>query len=453
MARDEFLCHMQRRGARRASGFYQTVEGGSELLGLVAGQLESNFVQNLEVARYTHPDQICYIGHSNGWWDPPKTERAAAMAFYLNTKLDLIRLTPGVMEIVRARRWLAPWLYHSRFMDTLGLTVTSPRIKAALHFHQARLSDALIATFMNWEKVEGQLATIEVGRYVDPSRARAYLVTQGAEPAAVEPLSREDSRWTFEIPASPVSAVLILPKPDMALPVVQAEQRNARMLVRVFDPAVRPNRLFQLSVATREARFKRQAELGDTDDAFALRTPPAGPGGAVPAVYGRELGYEDYAGLTQRAHAQITLRDGALSLTTRALVAPHFADPDFEGEQFDATEAHTGTRSLKLPPGKSSLTFFPLELIPGHRYRIGLWVKRIEAGGDVYANVHHHLTNQAHAFGHGAKPNEWVRIETLFDMEPGRDQPHLYLYNWGNSTQPAWFDSVRVEDLGPTPPK
>jgi len=434
MARYRFLLDTQKLGARVSPGFYQIVEGGSELLGLVAGQLESNFVKNLEVARYTHPDQVYYVGHSNGWWTSPKCHLAACMAFYLNTKFDLIRLWPNIMAVVRCRRWFAPWLYHSRFMDHIGLSLTTSKIKGALHVHRSSTGDALIATFMNWQRIQGERATIDLRRHIGENDARAYLVTQDTVPEALP-----GGKRTFDIPASPVCAVLFLADPSRARPVVQAWQAAAKQRVQVFDPSGK-KRNFKMRFKTAEARLK-----GNQGSDLVVLSPSL-----PPATYGEDFEYVQYEKLSQRVHAAITLTDGDLTLQTRSLVKPHFADPDFEDERFDATEAHTGQRSLKITPA-GKLRHFPLELIPGHRYRVSVWVKRLETVGQVYANVHRHRANVSHAFGGRLKPNEWTKIETTYDMKHGVTQPHLYLYNWQGTTKPAWFDTVEVVDLGETP--
>ena len=451
MARLAFLRDMQKKGSAVAPGFYQTVEGGSELLGLVAGQLESNFVANLEVARYTHPNQIYYIGHSNGWWTHPKTHLAACMAFRLNTKMDIIMVShPAVMEVVRCRRWFAPWLNRAEFKDTDGMTLSSPEVKGALHC--AADGDALAATFMNWQRIRGQKAEIDLGRYFSRRDAvETFLVRQGEEPLRLDSLPRrEQLQVFFEIPSSPVSAMLFLSKPEKAEPVVQAQQLDRRVVVRVFDPSGR-RRSFRARIETAEAKFKAQPELGDKDGEFIIQSPEPAEGEKPPVMFGRAIEIDGYEQLTKRLHADITLTEGRLTLKTRALVMPYFPDPDFEDPTFDAAEAHTGKRSLKIEPG--GLRFFPLELVPGRRYRISVWAKRIEAVGGVYANVHHHLTNTAHTFGHGPKPNEWQKIETVYEMKAGTDQPALYLYNWEKATKPAWFDTVKVEDIGPAASK
>lgn len=448
MARYDFLRRIQKLGRRESQGFYQLVEGGSELLGLMAGQLESNFVKDLEVGRYTHPDQIYYIGHSNGWWTPPKTHLAACRAFYLNTKLDLIRLTPKVMEVVRCRRWLAPWLYRSRFADTLGLRIPHRQVHGALHVYRDGRGDALIATFMNWQAVGGVRAEIDVGRYLaNASQVQAFVVTQTREPVSVSLASTGSGARVFEVPSEPVSAVLLLAKPVRAVPVVQASQEEARLRIRVFDPARRP-RLLTARVVTEEAVLAAEPTLGDTRGQHVISNLSICRDGWGPVMFGRDLEYEDYESLVERRHADVFLTGPGVRLRARALVAPRLADPGFEASHCDASEAHSGSRSLCLPP-TAQLTHFPLTLIPGHRYRVSLWVKRQEAKGDVYANVHHHLSNTSHVFGHGVKPGAWTRIETTYVMKEGMDQPHLYLYNWHGTSLPVWYDTVRIEDLGP----
>jgi hypothetical protein len=445
MARYEFLRRMQDLGERQTEGFYQIVEGGSELLGLQAGQLQSNFVKNLEVGRYTHPDQVYYIGHSNGWWNPPKTHLAACMAFYLNTKLDLIRLHPEVMEVVRTRRWFAPWLYHSRFMDTLGLSISDGAVKGALHQFGRGRDRAILVTFMNWQSVGGAKAAVDLERYL-PRRSRAvgFVVTQGVEPRPAD-LDFSGAAVTLDVPTSPVSAYLILADPRRAAPVAQAWQADTALHIRVFDPAGEA-RTLNATVDTAEARFVVVPELGDRDDRFILRSDDAAADN--PVMFGRALRIQDYSDLEWRRHADILLRGRGVRLQTRALIAPYFEDPDFESERYDTDEAHTGKRSLKLTPS-ARLSHFPLNLVPGRRYRVSVWVKRLEKKGGVYANIHHHKTNSSHIFGHGAPVGEWHRLETTYTMKAGSDQPHLYLYNWQGATQPVWYDSVQVEDLGP----
>ena len=452
MARYRFLLDMQKKGEKHAPGFYQTVEGGSELLGLAAGQLQSNFVQNLEVGRYTHPEQIYYVGHSNGWWTPPKTHRAACMAFYLNTKMDIIRLTPKVAQVVRCRRWFAPWLYHSRFLDDVGLAVSHPKVKGALHVYRSRAGDALLVTFMNWQGITDVTATVEVSRYLNNRRRlEAFLVRQGELPSLLEPSAIADQGvWTFDVPAAPVSAVLFLERPDRATPVVQARQYEASQLVEVFDPA-RKQRNFRIHLDTHEATFRPDPDAGDGANDFRLSNTPDAEGGPTPVTYSRTIEYVEYANLKQLRHIDITLEDRPLKLAARSLATPLLIDPDFEREMFDPAEAHSGKRSLKIVP-PNGLRHFPLELVPGHRYRISLWLKKLEKKGSVCANVHHHLSNEHHHFAHVATLGEWSRAETTFLMRKGKDQPHLYLYNWQGTTQPVWFDNVKVEDLGPPEP-
>ncbi len=452
MARYRFLLDMRKLGVRRAPGFYQTVEGGSELLGLVAGQLESNFVKNLEVARYTHPDQLYYVGHSNGWWNPPRTHLAVCMAFWLNTKLDLIRTTPKVMQVVRTRRWLAPWLYRSRFMDRQGMDLSNPKIRGALHVHKGRNgAGALVATFMNWQAISGEEASISVGDYLSADSATAaFFVVQGRAPAPLpRSCRRSDGRWVVAVSAAPVSAVLFLSRHASAVPVLQAVLEEEAVVLRVFDPA-RKERRFALSIETEEAAFRLASETAPGRGVWQLNA--AGdeePGGAV--TFARTVPIVRYENLRWRRHARITLRDGALRLQGRVLIAPRFEDPGFEAEQYDNTEAKSGLRSLKLMP-ENKLWHAPLALVPGHRYRVSLWIKRLENQGNVYANIHHHLINKSHVFGSRPEPGEWRRVETTFRMEKGLDQPHLYVYNWQGTTKPVWYDDVRVEDLGEEEP-
>lgn len=439
MARLRWLQKMQEKGTAVRPGFYQIVECGSELLGLAAGQLQSNFLRNLEVARYTHPRQIYYVGHSNGWWNPPKTHLSVCRAFYLNTKLDLIKLTPNVLEVVRCRRWFAPWLYRSRFVDDLGLTLSSPKIKGALHVNRRDGKHALIATFMNWDRIEGEKATIDVGRYLRGDGIRGYRVEQGSEP---EPLSPPETpgQWTVPLSPAPVSAVLFLRNPAEARPVAQARQEQYGVRIRVFDPAQK-QRTFRVKIGTEEARFDR------TEDALLIRNPTPGSEHGPQVMCGRRFDYAEYQKLTRRLHTDITLTEGDLALKTRSLVAPFFPHPGFERKRFDSSHAHSGRRSLRISPG--GLRHFPLRLVPGRRYRISLWIRREGPEGKVFANVWLPLQRKPHVFGHRNQPGRWVQVKTTYQMKKGHEQPRLYLYNWQGAKKPAWFDAVRVEDLGP----
>ncbi|MCK5804732.1 MAG: carbohydrate binding domain-containing protein, partial [Lentisphaeria bacterium] len=450
MARYQFLLDMQKLGRKRTKDFYQTVEGGSELLGLAAGQLQSNFVKNLEVARYTHPEQIYYIGHSNGWWNSPKTHLAACMAFWLNTKMDLIKTHPKVMAVVRARRWIAPWLYHSRFLDNQGLTLMNPKVRGALHLHRGRRgADALIVTFMNWQLLLDETAVVDTnGLLADSPDTRAFLVMQDLDPEPLpESCRRGGGRWMFEVPAMPVSAILILAKPERATPVVQAEQLEEQLSVRVFDPA-RKVRFFSMNVRTEEAVFVPNKRRDETTDTYWLTNANAPTRSKSPVLFERRLHFTDFESLRQRRHAEVILTEGKLTLRTRALISPRLADADFEDSNHDPNDPQSGSRCLRIEP-RQQLRHFPLHLVPGRTYRISVWVKRSNAKGAVYANVHHHMTKRNHAFGMGVKPGAWQRLETEFTMQPGMDQPHLYLYNWQGATEPAWFDNVQIQERHP----
>jgi hypothetical protein len=221
--------------------------------------------------------------------------------------------------------------------------------------------------------------------------------------------------------------VLFLDKPPAATPVAQASQCEEKLRVRVFDPAQR-RRLLKVSFATGEAKLAGQPTLR----------------GDGTCSYGVDVPYANQAALTRRLHGDVTLTEGKLALRTRALVAPRFEDPDFERPQFDTAQFHSGQRSQRLDPG--GLVHYPLELVPGRKYRISLWILRQEQVGSVQGNIHLHLSNTHHHFGWNAKAGEWTRVETEYELK-GQEQPHLYLYNWQGATKPAWFDGVVVEEI------
>jgi len=120
----------------------------------------------------------------------------------------------------------------------------------------------------------------------------------------------------------------------------------------------------------------------------------------------------------------------------------------------DQGRDHSNCVRLQSTAGADAVWTTTIEVRPNHRYRLSGWIRTEEVdagtGRGALMNIHE-LGGVATEEVVGT--NDWRLVEKVFDTgERTRITVNLLLGGWGESTGVAWYDDVRLEDLGDTPP-
>jgi len=109
-----------------------------------------------------------------------------------------------------------------------------------------------------------------------------------------------------------------------------------------------------------------------------------------------------------------------------------------------------------LPPTESGYQhqLFNLWLEPSHRYRVRVRAKRTGFKAKVAGTLMMVTDPTGRVVWKRRnldrkRPNEWQTITYEFETPPELERSGIYLYNVV-SPDIAWFDDLRVDDLGPS---
>ena len=116
------------------------------------------------------------------------------------------------------------------------------------------------------------------------------------------------------------------------------------------------------------------------------------------------------------------------------------------------TSGHTGKRSVLIASEKGADESWgitvPVE--PAAKYRLSAWIKtedvKAGTGRGALLNLHNLQPVATKAL---TGTNDWTRVEVEFETEDHDSlQINCLLGGWGLSTGKAWFDDVRLEQIG-----
>ncbi|NUQ01672.1 MAG: hypothetical protein HUU35_17650, partial [Armatimonadetes bacterium] len=166
----------------------------------------------------------------------------------------------------------------------------------------------------------------------------------------------------------------------------------------------------------------------------------------------------DPSALRWSLNAEVSL-EGESSLRRAVLLTPLALNGDFELVDGTPGERADGQRALHLPPTDSGYLhrLVDLWLLPNRRYRLAVSARRTGftaavAGTLLRLNTATEGIYQDHRWGLDSKrPEQWQRLGGEFTTPADLTRAGLYLYNV-RSPDNAWFDDLRVEDLGPITP-
>ncbi len=441
--------------------FAPTMEGLGDLPGLYCASMASGVYRGgRNVMRYTFPDRILIHGLANSGSGGEAIDR------YAETFLEGMRYDFVGMPAADGVRWLhlhrsfTPWLYQARFMDTVGLSASDPRVKVRRFDLPEGAPEGVLLTVVNRERLAQETVTID--EHVAGNVERAYYVTMDGEVGAIEPIrmrGRFDSLVRFPVPDAvasqmllvsgaaegpalwPVTRLMRYPEPviEVALLNLSGEaQSGSCALANLGFPEPREAEI--------EAA-RASLPLAETRMAFELA-----PGAVQTLRFPIEsLRHHDY---TVRLGATIE-RDGAPAIAREFLALPLMLDASFEALGTASDFPEHGERVLELGPSARGYQYAPqpLWLEPGHSYRLEVGSRRTGFDARVHSTaLQVHGVDESgpivRAPVDATRPNEWQRLEYEFETPADLSRATLYLYNV-ESPDTAYFDDVYIEDLGP----
>ncbi len=443
---------------KRDPAFALTMEGLGDLPGLYAAPMCSGVYRGgRNVYRYVFPDRVLIHGGSN------PGSGGTVISRYLETfvegmRFDIVgRPTAFPVMMLQHQRQFYPWTYDALFRDTAGLRVSDPRVTARVFLLRGAAAKGVLVTVANKPRLSGARIRIDAEKY-GPFRAAFEARVDGR--AGRLPV-RRDGRWVSLDAADALASTVLLPRADNKTPAVWP----VMYLRRYGRPALEVT-LFNLTQRRQQGRCAVQ-NLGFTEPyqdrreeaAVALpftRTEQSFSLAAWDAAVLRfPLKSLDAHRWTVRVGVAVKPA-GAAPVKRTFLAIPLVFDGSWEFRGAVDEFVYHGVRALKLPPSDRGYQHqLPnLFLEPAHRYR--LQVQAMRSG--FKAKVQGVLlavraeSNPRYVWRYRGldrkRPNEWQTLSIEFETPPDLERAGIYLYNV-ISPDTAWFDDLRVEDLGP----
>ncbi len=448
-----------KRAAEHDPEFGLTMEGLGDLPGVYAAAMCSGVYRgNRNVVRYTFPDRVLIHGMANsGGSGTGGPIRRYLATFREAMRWDIVgRPTALPATLLNLARPFYPELFQARFLDTEGIRAADPRIQVRRLDATGTALGCQVITLTNPERIASEVVL------TDPALSRAGSVlglTLDGRLLEVT-LSSDDRPPAIPVDSSVLAAIYLVPPAgaanDVVWPVLWAdwsktEQGGPVALV-----------LFNLSARQRQVAVELNC-LGYTDP-YGDRL----PAGAL-ARHRRKVDLGPGQAALVRFDSPATAVEAWRKWTTRwsislpdtgwqreQLLTPLLPDPSF-----DFLEPQTGPGvdgpALELGPTTKGYQHrtADLWLLPGRRYRLAFQSKRTGFKADVRGSLLRLSRGDAdevidHRWALDPKrPNEWQPLGGEFTTPPDLARAVLYLYNV-RSPDTAWFDDLRVDDLGPT---
>ncbi len=448
-------------GAREVFPDYAaSMEGMGDLPGLYCASMCSGVYRGgRNVMRYTFPDRVFIHGLANSGSGGEAIDRYAE-TFLEGMRYDFVGMpSADGIRWLRLHRSFTPWLYQARFMDTIGVTVSDPRIKVRRFDLPEGGPEGVLLTVVNRERPAEQRITLD--EHVVGNIERGFFVTIEGDVGALE-LTRMRGRFDrlvrLTAPDAVASQILLVsgrtdgpalwpimrlvrhPEPavEVALLNLSAEAQSGTCTVENLGfPEPRESELETARAAL---------PLAETEMAFEVLA------GQVQTLRFRieSLRHHHY---TVRLRASIE-REGRPAIGREFLALPIMLDGSFESLGTESDLAVHGERVLELGPSLEGYQYAPqrLWLEPGRRYRLQVQSRRTGFDARVHSTALqvHGVTESGpivRAPVDTTRPNEWQTIEYEFETPDDLSRATLYLYNV-ESPDTAYFDDVSVEDLG-----
>ena len=205
----ELLKTMNERGRKHNPDFAIGVEGMVDAHALHAAfNLFVGSEQNKgDLFLYTHPWASYYRGSSNGGgFDPIPNDHKFALLF-LHVRLDGVGESEAARAAVAVRERTGDWFYRGRFRDNVGLSVDKPDIVAKWFETQTTERSGALVNLANLNLTAGATATLTAKGLEQVTHA---LLFKGDHTVDIQPVVRTGGTLRFPVPATLVSAALLI---------------------------------------------------------------------------------------------------------------------------------------------------------------------------------------------------------------------------------------------------
>ncbi|MEW6355540.1 MAG: DUF6259 domain-containing protein [Planctomycetota bacterium] len=425
------------------------IEGCSDHLGRWVGyHLMSGATKEPNVFRYTFPEYLCVDGLSNHYWKWTQTEKARRV-FLDGEKFDIHGYQQQIKQIIDLRRQVKPFIdWPAVFRDTVGLTVSDPRVQARCFVRTDGENRLMAVTMMNEEHVEG--ATVEVDLSPIGKATRGHIF-------------HLDGRVSFLDATTEGKVTVPAPKDDVSCAVicggVSPELRVHAWIEQVMEPGRDGVVLsfYQPHLPAKDLSWKIEWPEG-----FAPKEVP------MPS---ESFGWDNVVFVDNdhlktlkrwtKVKAHLTWEGGKKTVWT--VIAPPMVNGNME-EVEDGRLVYWGLPPCTDDPaeGKQCIRIdrtltehghvaqlAPLK--PNTKYRFTCHIKRT---CETWAGAHiveYEVGQQREAKFvrsaklDSAKVGEWEKLETTFTSHPNPRNTAVYLYN-GDKEKPAFFDGIVIEE-------
>ena len=434
--------------------FVIAIEGAGDALGQFAGlHLISGLCTDPEVYHYTFPHHILISGFSNSSSLTPG--QRIARAFLNGDRFDSRVGRTEAGPALRLRRRVKRWLYPGRFMDTLGLTVADPAVKARWTQCDDGDEKAIVCTFDNEPRRAGVSCSLDLPPAWEAPRSLVLFTSEGRVTASRPACA--DGRVSFTVPASRLGAALLVYSTTAPSSVdVWCDVRN--VLGGRGDVVVTAVNLGETST---EVKLTMRCELPLVGGAGELRVsvPPGGSAEARQAVRG-------ISDLVMPVLVTVDASWDGGSRTSWTEVEPLLVnaglDHDGDGDGLPDCWSPGGSKSTFARgveagaawiQGEEKVYAYLIQHIPAKPntdYTFSGRIKRSQPTEDVSLAVVEFVGARGlrlHRIGGDAEApaDEWRRYETTFTTGPEFRDCAVYLYNT-HTTVKAWYDDLELAE-------
>ncbi|MBM4083751.1 MAG: hypothetical protein FJ272_03090 [Planctomycetes bacterium] len=442
-----------REGRQVNPNYSCAIEGTQDALSPWVGfHLMSGATKTPEVFRYTFPELCLVDGFSNHYWKWTQPEKARRV-FLVGERFDIHGYHQEVRKLIWLRKRLKPFIdWPARFMDTVGVWASDPAVQVKRFVRDDGQNRAVLVTMLNEEGRKDAWVSVQLSPLQRFAVADLFLPDGSVRPLDVA--LDKIGMVSFRAPSDAVSAALLVESVEPALAVVPTIEQIMTpgvdgLELTLFFPGGQPVK----------ADVTLRAPAG-----VSLQEIPSPRANESPAVLRRawkpEGGLQALRGW-EKVYADVQWQGG--KATVWCLLCPPLANGNFETFRPDGrleywpaiacTESPAeGKHCLRLvnPDGKghghvSLLT--PLK--PSTRYRFSAKIKRDAPKSDARASVIEYEEGLkfkiSASVGSGGKADEWEAFTTEFTSHPNPRTSAVYLYL--GSSQTAWFDDLRLEEI------